>query len=131
MRRDRRGRGLRGPLAWPPVPAMVTRAERFDDLVLETAGRYRGILGRRWGDLELAVQDVPPGDPAPWEDGPTLARIFPAEGGLPHRIVVYRRPVEAIADHDGDLEGVVGLVIAQQVAELLGVDVEDIDPDLA
>lgn len=131
MRRDRRGRGLRGPLAWPPVPAMVTRAERFDDLVLETAGRYRGVLGRRWGDLELAVQDVPPGDPAPWEDGPALARIFPAEGGLPHRIVVYRRPVEAIADHDGDLEGVVGLVIAQQVAELLGVDVEDIDPDLA
>lgn len=131
MRRDRRGRGLRGPLAWPPVPAMVTRAERFDDLVLETAGRYRGVLGRRWGDIELAVQDVPPGDPAPWEDGPALARIFPAEGGLPHRIVVYRRPVEAIADHDGDLEGVVGLVIAQQVAELLGVDVEDIDPDLA
>lgn len=131
MRRDRRGRGLRGPLAWPPVPAMVTRAEHFDDLVLETAGRYRGILGRRWGDIELAVQDVPPGDPAPWEDGPALARIFPAEGGLPHRIVVYRRPVEAIADHDGDLEGVVGLVIAQQVAELLGVDVEDIDPDLA
>lgn len=110
---------------------MVTRAEHFDDLVLETAGRYRGVLGRRWGDIELAVQDVPPGDPAPWEDGPALARIFPAEGGLPHRIVVYRRPVEAIADHDGDLEGVVGLVIAQQVAELLGVDVEDIDPDLA
>ena len=31
-RRERHGRGIRGPLAWPPVPAMETRRARFDAL---------------------------------------------------------------------------------------------------
>ena len=34
-RRDRRGRGLRGALMPSSVPASRTRAERFDDLVLD------------------------------------------------------------------------------------------------
>lgn len=109
---------------------MTSRADRFDELVLETAQRYRELLGRRWADIELAVDDVPPDDPAPWEDGPALARLFPAEGGQPHRIVVYRRPVETLAEREGDLLGVVELVVARQVAQVLGVAVEDIDPDL-
>lgn len=109
---------------------MVSRSVAFDDLVLDCARRYEGVLGPRWADIELAVAEVPPGDPAPWEDGPALARIFPAEAGHPHRVVVYRRPVEVLAEREGDLTGVVELVVARQVAELLGVEVEDIDPDL-
>ncbi|WP_232311803.1 metallopeptidase family protein [Janibacter melonis] len=128
--RDRRGRGRRGPLAWPAVPTMVSRAVAFDELVLDCAQRYEGVLGARWADVELAVADVPPTDPAPWEDGPALARIFPAEGAHPHRVVVYRRPVETLAAREGDLASVVELVVARQLAELLGVDVEDIDPEL-
>jgi hypothetical protein len=34
-RRDRRGRGIRGPLLPPTLPAHRTRAERFDDQVLD------------------------------------------------------------------------------------------------
>src|ERR1039458_10761666 len=66
-RRDRHGRGQRGPMAWPPVPAMATRAERFDQLVLDAAGRMEHHAGPAMGDLEFAVEDVPPSDPAPWE----------------------------------------------------------------
>ena len=35
MSGDRRGRGFRGPLAWPPVPAMRSRSAQFDELVLD------------------------------------------------------------------------------------------------
>lgn len=43
-RRDRRGRGPRGPLMPSTMPAYRTRAERFDDLVLDAVER----LERRW-----------------------------------------------------------------------------------
>src|SRR5665811_1605541 len=71
-RRDRHGRGRRGPMAWPPVPAMTTRAEQFDELVLDAAGRMEHRAGTALGDLEFAVEDVPPSDPAPWESSDCL-----------------------------------------------------------
>ncbi|NLG22997.1 MAG: metallopeptidase family protein, partial [Actinomycetales bacterium] len=94
-RRDRRGRGPRGPLAWPPVPVMTSRSARFDDVVLDAVQLIEQRLGRELTGLEVAVEDVPPTDPAPWESGIALGRLFPAEGALPARVVVYRRPVES------------------------------------
>lgn len=126
--RDRRGRGVRGPLAWPPVPAMVTRAEAFDDLVLDTAGRFRGVLGRRWAQVEFAVEDVPGDGPLPWETSAPLCRSFPAEGSLPTRVVLYRRPIEALATRGEETAALVHEVLLDQVAELLGVDPDEIDP---
>ena len=38
-RRDRHGRGLRGRLVPPGVPLYRSRAEQFDDLVLEAVAR--------------------------------------------------------------------------------------------
>src|SRR5665647_2246217 len=85
-RRGRHGRGLRGPMAWPPVPAMATRAEQFDELVLDAAARIEQRLGRPLGDAEFAVEDVPPSDPAPWESSDVpLGRLFAAQGKMPAR----------------------------------------------
>lgn len=107
---------------------MATRAEAFDDLVADTAQRFREVLGRRWGSVEFAVEDIPPSDPAGWEEGVPLARLWPAQGSLPARIVVYRRPVETVAPgaERGDL---VHDVMVEQVALLLGVDPDEVDPD--
>lgn len=124
-RRDRRGRGVRGPLAWPPVPAMTSRSAQFDDLVLDAVQLIERRLGRQLTELEVAVEDVPPTDPAPWEAGIALGRLFPAEGALPARVVVYRRPVEARAQGD-DLATLVHELLAEQVAGMLGVDPEDL-----
>jgi len=128
-RRDRRGRGVRGPLLPATVPAHRTRAERFDDLVLDAVED----LERRWSRLlegtEFAVEDVPPSSPAPWEHGGVpLGRYFPADAGLPARIVVYRRPVEQRAIDAGDLADLVHDVVVEQVAHLLGRAPEDVDP---
>ena len=127
--RDRRGRGLRGPLAWPAVPAMATRREQFDDLVLDSAARLEGRVGPRIRDVEFAVEDVPPSDPAPWErDGVPLGRTFPAHGRQPARVVVYRRPVENRAESSRELTAVVQDVFVEQVAALFGLNPEELDP---
>jgi len=128
-RRDRRGRGIRGPLLPPTAPASRTRAEKFDDLVLDVVERIERTWAKQLRGTEFAVEDVPPSDPAPWEDGGVpLGRCFPAESGQPARVVVYRRPVEARAIDAEDLEDLVRDVLVEQVAHLLARTPEEIDP---
>lgn len=127
-RRDRHGRGPRGPLAWPRVPAMPSRRDAFDELVLDSADRLDTALGDHRVEVEFAVEDVPPSDPAPWEEQVApLGRLFPAEGRLAHRIVVYRRPVEAQARDEAELALIVHEVVLEQVAALLGVPPSELD----
>ncbi|WP_130492655.1 metallopeptidase family protein [Motilibacter rhizosphaerae] len=129
-RRDRHGRGLRGPLSPPGTPLARTRAQVFDDLVLDAVES----LEQRWADqlrgLEVAVEDVPPTDaPSPGPDPVPLGRAFPATPGLAPRIVIYRRPVETRAVGPDDLADLVQDVVTEQVAELLGLPPESVDPD--
>src|SRR5206468_5356680 len=125
--RDRRGRGLRGPLAPPQVPLALTRAEQFDELVLDAVER----LERRWpqlSEIELAVEEVPPADTGVWSDELVpLGRLIVERPGEPVRIVVYRRPVEARAAGRPELADLVYEVVVEQVADLLGLDADEVD----
>lgn len=116
---------MRGPLAWPRVPVMTSRSARFDELVLDAAETVERRLGHELG-IELAVEEVPPSDPAPWEHGVPLGRLFPAERHLPARLVIYRRPITERAVEEGELAAVVHEVVAEQVARMLGRDPEDL-----
>ncbi|MDP9434602.1 MAG: metallopeptidase family protein [Actinomycetota bacterium] len=128
-RRDRRGRGLRGPICPREVPLARSRAQRFDDLVLDAIDR----LERRWPaelrGVEVAVEDVPPATAVGTDLRPVpLARAFAATRDLSARIVVYRRPVEARAAEPRELAVLVHDVVVEQVAELLGLEPEQVDP---
>ena len=127
-RRDRHGRGLRGPLVPPHLPAWRTRAERFDELVAAADDLARHCP--QVGSIQFAVEEVPPSDPAPWEHGVVLGRGFAAQprAGLPSRIVVYRRPVASRAREDAELAGLVRRVVVEQVALVLGRGPDEIDP---
>jgi predicted Zn-dependent protease with MMP-like domain len=128
-RRDRHGRGLRGPLIPRDVPAWRTRAELFDDRVLDAAERLEQHWGKELDGVEFAVEDVPPSDPAPWEHGEVpLGRFFPSQSELPPRVVVYRRPVETRAAETREVAALVNDVVVEQVAHLLGLTPEQIDP---
>jgi predicted Zn-dependent protease with MMP-like domain len=108
---------------------MATRREQFDDLVLDAAARLEPHLGEHGPEVEFAVEDVPPTDPAPWESSAVpLGRLFPARGRVPARIVVYRRPVESRAQDARELTEIVQDVVVEQVAALLGVAPADLDP---
>ncbi|MFE1176760.1 metallopeptidase family protein [Streptomyces sp. NPDC058773] len=132
-RRDRHGRGMRGPIAPPQVPLSVTRAEAFVDLVYDSRDR----LERRWPQLsrvDFLVLEVPGSGP---DDGPDaagdpqtvpLGRMVPAAGGHRDRIVIYRRPVEIRTKGRDERALLVHEVVVEQVAELLGLAPESVDP---
>lgn len=115
-------------MAWPPVPAMRTRREAFDEIVTDVSERARPYLGNRYAAVEFAVEDVPPTDPAPWEEqAAPVGRLLPVGGHVGHRIVVYRRPVETRARDAGEVAAIVREVVAEQVAALLNVPVSEIE----
>lgn len=116
---------MRGPLARPSVPVMTSRRDRFDGLVLDAVERVEDRLGRQLG-LELAVEEVPPSDPAPWEHGVALGRLFPADRTVPARLVLYRRPLVHRAADEDELAALVTEVVTEQVARMLGQDPEDL-----
>jgi len=108
---------------------MRSRSDTFDDLVLDAVERIERRLPQGIGDIEMAVELVPPSDPAPWEPQQVpLARLFPAERGLSTRVVLYRRPIETRVDDARDLAGVVNDVVVEQVATALGVSPSVLDP---
>ncbi len=110
---------------------MTTRAEGFDDLVLDAAARLEERWGAPFPPVELAVEDVPPSDPAPWEHAEVpLGRLFPASKQVPARVVVYRRPVETRVQGQRELTSLVAEVVTEQLAALLGVRPDELDPEL-
>lgn len=127
-----------------PVPLAQTRGERFDDLVLDAVEDLEERWGKQLEGVEFAVEDVPPVPVDAAYDDDVLAdetaggavplgRLLSAavdEKGLatPPRIVVYRRPLEARAVDRLDLSDLVHDVVVDQVARLLGLDPDEIDP---
>lgn len=119
------------------MPLARSRSEQFDDLVLDAVE----ALERRWAaelrGVEFAVEDVPPVDPA---DGAgaagnpgdvALGATLPAGRDRPARIVLYRRPLELRAADRTELADLVHEVVVEQVADLLHLDPDVIDPGYA
>lgn len=137
--RDRRGRGLRGPLFPPGLPAASSRSERFDSLVLDALEP----IERRWRtqltELDIAVDEVP--EPTPPDAAGVLAdrqvplaRLVPAglDGrGMPTkaRIVLYRKPLESRARDAVELAGLITEMLIEQVATYLGIDPDSVAGD--
>jgi predicted Zn-dependent protease with MMP-like domain len=121
---------MRGPLAPPQVPLSVTRADSFDDLVRDSVSR----LERHWPQLagvEFAVQEVPRTDNGELREETgvvPLGRVSETDGDRPDRIVVYRRPVEIRTRTRDERALLVHEVVVEQVAELLGLAPESVDP---
>jgi len=90
-------------------------------------------LEDRWGQqlvqVEFAVEDVPVVPAQVDEDAVIpLARLLPATGTTPPRIVVFRRPLEARATDREDLADLIHDVVVEPVAELLDIDPGAVDP---
>lgn len=136
-RRDSRGRGLRGTLTPQDVPLYRSRAQRFDDLVLDAVAQLEPRWETELARVEFAVEEIPPADLPDDDPEPVpLARLDPASTpadnphrqGRPARIVLYRRPLMARADDEEDLGELVLDVVVEEFARLLGVDPQAVDP---
>jgi hypothetical protein len=126
-RRDRHGRGLRGPLAPPTSPATVPRADAFGDLVVTAVDRLEPRWGPRLAAVDVEIREAP--DVGPEVVEVPLAAHRAPRGQRPTAVlVVYRRPVELRApDHLSRIDLVRDLV-AEQLAELLGISPSELDP---
>jgi predicted Zn-dependent protease with MMP-like domain len=143
VRRDRRGRGLRGRLYPASLPGARSRAELFDSLVLDALEPIETRWRTELAGLDVAVDDVPDlrmtvGNRLVWEDGAIedgevpLGRLVPAgvdSQGQPTkaRIVLYRRPLEARAKDGADLAELIRDVLTEQIANYLGIDPETLE----
>ncbi|MDN6484815.1 MAG: metallopeptidase family protein [Bifidobacterium mongoliense] len=128
--RHRHGRGVRTPMFGSRLPRYRTRGGMFDDMVASQLRR----LSQAWPDLvapvQFAVEDVPPSQPAPWEDSPSLdSQSFPAGRGLPARVVLYRLPLQMHAGARANLQWAIRDELVSRIAELYGRRPEEIDPD--
>ena len=122
---------MRGPIAPPQVPLAASRAEVFADLVQDSVER----LERRWpqlADIDFLVLEVPRldgrGDQAWNDEAVPLGGVVAAREGRRARVVVYRRPVEIRTKGRDERAALVHEVVVEQVAELLGLTPETVDP---
>jgi len=125
---------MRGPGIVPRDPGVSqrpTRRARFDRLVLEIVTEIDARWQRELGLVEYAVEDTPllPDD---WgEETVPLSSLIRGTGGNPARLVLFRRPIEHRCETRADLDALVLTVIVEQVAELLGLPPDEIDPRYA
>jgi predicted Zn-dependent protease with MMP-like domain len=115
-----------------------TRAEQFDDIVLDAVTRLEPRWETELSGVEFAVQEVPDAEElADDADEIPLARVIPAtpdqgdpsHPATPVRIVIYRRPLLARVENDDELSDLVFEVVVEEVARALGIDPDSIDPE--
>ncbi len=114
---------MRGPVAPPQVPLSASRGDTFRDLVQDSVER----LERRWpqlAEVDFMVLEVP----AAPDDSVPLGSSAPATRERSARVVVYRRPVELRAKSRDERALLVHEVVVEQVADLLGLAPESVDP---
>ncbi|WP_343995434.1 metallopeptidase family protein, partial [Nocardioides dubius] len=125
-RRDRRGRGARGPAIAPPrapgdlaVRGRPNAKQRFDAVVLGIVTEIDRRWSSRLGLVEYAVEDTPivPDD---WDDDAVpLSSLVRGIGGQPTRLVLFRRPIENRCEGREELQALVLTLVVEQVADLL------------
>jgi len=122
---------MRGPAVLPRVPGrpeLRTRRERFDDLVLSIVTEIDDRWQEHLGLVEYAVEDAPQ-IPDDWTtETVPLSSLIRGSGATPTRLVIFRRPIEHRCETRSDLEAMLLTVIVEQVAELLGITPEMVDP---
>lgn len=125
--RNRHGRGIRGPLLFPALPAWKTRREQFYELVQEALEHFT-FRCPEVSTIEFGIEEVAPSNPAEWEShDQVFARVFPRDRrrGLTDRIVIYRLPVVQRVGNSHAASAVYG-ILAQRISEVLEISPEEL-----
>lgn len=121
----------------PDVPLYRSRAEQFDELVLDAVARLEPRWASELAAVEFIVEEVPDHDELTEDTfAIPLARIIPgstdstnpARPARATKIVLYRRPLLARADDEDELISLVFDVVVEEFAQVLGLEPDTIDP---
>lgn len=111
------------------LPLFRSRAQAFDDLVLDAVERLERLWARELANVDFLVEDVPPiPRDEPLSDAALFSRLEIEPSGRA-RIVVYRRPVEIRTKDPEEMALLVHETVVEEVANLLGVEPESVDPE--
>ncbi|RZU62085.1 metallopeptidase family protein [Zhihengliuella halotolerans] len=142
-RRNRHGRGMRGPMMPLSLPGARTRQDRFEDLVAESSMRLEQLHGTRIASIQFMVAFAPdkPGLDRATARGEATPlgrslRVGPQSISTPEgqrsvagqqQVVLFRRPIEELSPSPAELPELVHDVVIELVAELLNLSPEQVD----
>ncbi len=135
-RRERHGRGLRGPLAAPnpitgaPVPLRQPQrsADFFAGALRASVARTARSCPRALVGIDIGFEEVP-GNLDGWQSVRVpLAAAVPARPGRNGQVVLFRRPLEHRASSRADLRRLVHRALLEQLSALTGISIEELDP---
>jgi len=142
--RNRHGRGVRGPILPVGVPRYRTRANTFDQLVIDAYAPLHNQYFSELAGVDLAVDTIPRMRLSPdmtvlpdeiIADGPVpLGRVLQAgvdRQGNPTRarFVVFRMPIEHRTASTQERSELLTWVLTALVANYLNLDPRTISPD--
>jgi hypothetical protein len=138
-RRDRHGRGLRGPLSSPNAltgsPVRVPQRPRGAALFAEClqAAVTKGVADcpQAFVGVDIGFEEIPANLTDWWGGQVPLAA---AQSSTPERnaaVVLFRRPLEHRAATTAELRRLVHRTLIEQLAALTGIPVEELYPGAA
>lgn len=136
-RRERHGRGLRGPLSLPnrltgsavPLRQRPARAAFFVQAVHAAVAKVHDECPRALHGVDIGIEDVPSGE-GPWaRDRVPLASAISGVPGRAGQVVLYRRPLERRAQSRKGLRILVYRTLIEQLAALTGIPPGELDPN--
>lgn len=136
-RRDRHGRGIRGPLASPnpltkrPVPLQrPSRVAFFNDCVTSALAQISQVVPEALDDVIVGVEEVPHLTVAWSGDRVPLSAALEASRGRKAQIVVFERPLEQRARSRSQLRELVHQTIVEQLSALTGRSIDELGGEL-
>ncbi|MDN6020579.1 metallopeptidase family protein [Acidipropionibacterium jensenii] len=132
-RRDRHGRGMRGPLVVPAALGGVvpsprpTRSEFFAEAVGSALARISQTCPAALDRLVVGVEDVPERQSF-IENHVPLTSAQDGDEHHPAKVVLFRRPLEMRAATPQGLVILVHRTLVEQLSALTGLPVDVIDP---
>ncbi len=135
-RRDRHGRGLRGPMALPnpltgaPMPLRLRtgRVEIFTACVRFSVQQINHACPRALVGIDVGFEDVPSSLGGWQHDRVPLAAAIAARPQQNGQIVLYRRPIEHRTATRKALRVLVHRTIVEQLSAITGIGTDELDP---
>jgi hypothetical protein len=127
VRRDRHGRAGRSSVVRPPLPALRSRIDLFDQTVATTADFLRGSWPEELAGVRFEVQAMPPSLDS--NDGVDRWQT----DAVARRITIFRIPIQRLSHlHRNDelhQRMMIESCVFRATAEFLGKDPWDLGPE--
>ncbi len=127
VKRDRHGRGMRGPMLPHKAPAYRSHSQKFGELVNRAVSDLEARFPASMTGISIAVEDVPSKRDLVLNDGAVV--LGRADRSNPSRVVLYRFPIEMRSTSESELDRIIRDVLALYVGLVLGMSPIQIDPD--